>query len=88
MKKNAFTMVEIAVVVSLLMTTVLLCLPFVFNNTKQARLISGWKNVYSELQPNFEIFEIADYNAVKRVCSSNIENMEDNIFKIDRKSVV
>lgn len=82
MKKNAFTMVEIAVVISLLMTTVLLCLPFVFNNTKQARLISGWKNVYSELKPNFEIFEIDDYNAVKRLCSTNIENMEGNIFKI------
>ena len=82
MRKNAFTMVEIAIVVALLMTTILICLPFVFSNTKQARLILGWKNLYAELRPNFEIYEISDYNAVKRICSTDIENMEDGIFKI------
>ena len=82
MRNNAFTMAEIAIVVALFVTTIFLCLPFVFNNTKQARLILGWKNVYSELQSNFEIFEISDDNTVTRFCSTNIEDVEDGIFKI------
>lgn len=81
-KRNAFNMVEIMIVVCLLLTTVILCLPTIFNNSKQARIISGWKRFYGEMQSNFEVFNVSDKLTVQQICSSNFEEKEPEIFKV------
>ena len=37
---KAFNMVEIMIVVCLLVTTVILCIPTIFNNSKEAKILS------------------------------------------------
>ena len=81
-KLKAFNMVEIMIVVCLLVTTVILCLPVIFNNSKEARIIAGWKRLYSEAETNFEVFNIGDAELIRSVCSSNVENKEEEIYKI------
>lgn len=81
-KLKAFNMVEIMIVVCLLATTVLLCLPVIFNNTKEARIISGWKKSYAEMHSNFEVFNISDSEVIDTICKSGIENKEKEIFKV------
>lgn len=82
MRKKAFNMVEIAIVVSLLGVTILACLPTIFNNTRQAKIISKWKQLYGETKSNFEIFSINDYESVKKICAADVEDKEGEIFKI------
>jgi len=80
---KAFSMVELTIVAFLLATTIVLCLPAIFNNTKEAKIISAWKKNYSELQSNFEVFNISDKENIENVCSNNsVTNKEDEIFKI------
>lgn len=81
-KLKAFNMVEIMIVVCLLVTTVILCLPVIFNNSKEARIIASWKRLYLEAQTNFEVFNISDAELINSVCRSNVENKESEIFKI------
>lgn len=75
-------MVEIMIVVCLLVTTVILCIPTIFNNSKEARVISGWKKLYGEMQSNFEVYNINDSQIVDKICSSQVEEKEPEIFKI------
>lgn len=79
---KAFNMVEIVIVVSLLLTTVILCLPVIFNNSKEAKIISGWKRIYSEMHSNFEVYNVSDLNTVDKICRSNILHQEPEIFKV------
>ena len=81
-KLNAFNMIEITIVVCLLVTTVILCLPVIFNNSKEARIIAGWKRLYTEAETNFEVFNVGDMERIKSVCSSNIEDKDSEIYKI------
>ena len=81
-KLNAFNMVEIMIVVCLLVTTVILCLPIIFNNSKEARIIAGWKRLYTEAETNFEVFNVGDMERIQSVCSSNIEDKDSEIYKI------
>lgn len=80
--RKAFNMVEIMIVVCLLLTTVVLCIPTIFNNSKQARIISGWKRLYGEMQSNFEVFNVGDANTVDKICASNVEAKDVEIFKV------
>lgn len=80
-KLKAFNMVEIMIVVSLLLTTVILCIPTIFNNSKEAKIISGWKKIYAEMQSNFEVYTVSDSQTVDTICKSNIEEKEPEIFK-------
>lgn len=86
MKKNkelkAFNMVEIMIVVCLLATTVILCIPTIFNNSKEAKIISAWKRNFAEMQSNFEVFNVSDIDVIEKICASNIEKKEPEIFKI------
>ena len=75
-------MVEISIVVILLITTILVCLPTIFTNTKQAKIISNWKRIYSEVESNFDMFGINDYENVSAICHSNVQNKEDEVFKV------
>ena len=59
-KTKAFSMVELTIVAFLLATTIVLCIPAISNNTKEAKIISAWKRNYAELQSNFEVFNISD----------------------------
>ena len=81
-KLKAFNMVEIMIVVCLLMTTVILCIPTIFNNSKQARIISGWKKLYGEMQSNYEVYNVSDAATVEKICKSNITEKETEIFKV------
>lgn len=81
-KLKAFNMVEIMIVVCLLVTTVILCLPIIFNNSKQAKIISGWKRSYAEMQSNFEVFTVSDADVLDKICKSNVEEKEPEIFKL------
>ena len=82
-KLKAFNMVEIMIVICLLITTVILCIPTIFNNSKQAKIISAWKKSYAEMQSNFEVFNVSDRNKVEAVCQSReIKEKEKEIFKI------
>lgn len=82
MKKSAFNMVEIAVVICLLITTIVACLPAIFNNTREAKIISRWKQLYAETKSNFEIFSINDLQSVEKICTMDIENKDEDIFII------
>ena len=81
-KLRAFNMVEIMIVVCLLVTTVILCLPTIFNNSKEARIIAGWKRLFLEAQTNFEVFNISDAELIRSVCKTDVEDKENEIFKI------
>ena len=70
------------IVVCLLLTTVILCIPTIFNNSKQARIISSWKKMYGEMQSNFEVYNVSDYDTIRAICKSDVENKEPEIFKI------
>lgn len=79
---KAFNMVEIMIVVCLLATTVILCLPIIFSNTREAKIISSWKRLYTELATNFEVYNVSDYYSIRGLCESSSENLEKDIFKI------
>ena len=81
-KLKAFNMVEITIVFCLLLTTVILCIPAIFNNSKEAKVISDWKNNFAETQSNFEVFNISDKDKLETICKSNTEEKEQEIFKI------
>lgn len=81
-KLKAFNMVEIMIVVCLLVTTVILCLPTIFNNSREAKIISGWKRLYAETQSNFEVYNISDAHMIDSICTSNIAEKEPEIFKV------
>ena len=81
-KLKAFNMVEIMIVICLLATTVILCLPVIFNNTKEARIVSGWKKSFAEMKSNFEVFNITDAEVIDGICKSNIADKEIEIFKV------
>ena len=78
-KLKAFNMVEIMIVVCLLLTTVILCIPTIFNNSKQARIISSWKKMYGEMQSNFEVYNVSDYDTIR---AYNFENFRFFVFNI------
>ena len=80
--KKAFNMVEIAIVICLLLTTVILCLPVIFNNSKEAKIISGWKKSYAEMQSNFEVFNVSDAEKIDTICKSSVEEKEKELFMI------
>lgn len=75
-------MVEIMIVVCLLVTTVILCLPTIFNNSREAKIISSWKRLFAETQSNFEVYNVSDVNSIEAICRSNVEEKEPEIFKI------
>lgn len=79
---KAFSIVELTIVAFLLATTIVICIPMISNNTKEAKIISSWKKNYAELQSNFEIFNISDRETINNICASSITNKDDNIFKI------
>lgn len=79
---KAFNMVEIMIVVCLLVTTVILCIPTIFNNSKEAKIISGWKRIYAEMQSNFEVFNVSDADVIEKICRSNVAQKEPEIFKV------
>ncbi|MFR1502474.1 MAG: hypothetical protein ACLSUS_00045 [Opitutales bacterium] len=79
---KAFNMVEIMIVVCLLVTTVILCIPTIFNNSKEAKIISGWKRIYAEMQSNFEVFNVSDADVIEKICRSNVTEKEPEIFKV------
>ena len=81
-KIKAFNMVEIMIVVCLLVTTVILCLPTIFNNSKEAKIIASWKRLFWETRTNFEVFNISDAELIQSICNSNVEDKENEIFKI------
>ena len=81
-KLKAFNMVEIMIVICLLATTVILCLPVIFNNTKEARIISGWKKSFSEMHSNFEVFNVTDAQNIETICKSDLPDKEHEIFKV------
>ena len=81
-KRTGFNLVEITIVVSLLFTTILLCLPAIFNNTKEAKIVSSWKAVYGETKSNFEIFYLNEQDGIEILCSGNKHNIEDSMFEI------
>lgn len=82
-KLKAFNMVELMIVVCLMLTTVILCLPVVFNNTKEAKIISNWKKSYTEMESNFEVFNVSDKEDVEAVCKmKNPDEKSSEIFKI------
>lgn len=83
MKKNkAFSMLELTIVAFLLAITIVVCIPMISNNTKEAMLISGWKKNYSELRSNFEVFNVSDKENIENICAANLSDMDDRIFKI------
>lgn len=80
---KAFNMVELMIVAGLMLTTVIFCLPVIFNNSKEARIIAGWKKLYTEIQSNFEVFEIADRENVLNVCNGEMTKQKQaEIFQI------
>ena len=79
---KAFNMVEIMIVVCLLVTTVILCLPTIFNNSKEARIIASWKRLFLEAQTNFEVFNVSDAERIRLICKSDLQDKEPDIFKI------
>lgn len=79
---SAFSMVEIVIVLLLLCATVILCVPTIFNNSKQAQIISSWKRIYGEMRSNFEVYTVSDYDKVEKICRSKIEMKEPELFKI------
>ena len=82
-KTKAFSMVELTIVAFLLATTIVLCIPAISNNTKEAKIISAWKRNYAELQSNFEVFNISDKENIEGVCKDETNNdKEEKIFKI------
>lgn len=82
-KLKAFNMVELMIVAGLMLTTVILCIPVIFNNSKEAKIISNWKHIYTEMRSNFEVFSISDAEKVERICSTrNLDTQEKDIFKI------
>lgn len=82
-KLKAFSVVELTIVAFLLATTIVLCIPAISNNTKEAKIISAWKRNYAELQSNFEVFNISDKENIERICTDVSSNdKEDEIFKI------
>lgn len=82
MDKKAFSLVEIIIVVALLVTTIILCLPAIFNNTEKAGIVSRWKSTFSEVKSNFEIFTMNDMEKVQLLCKKNRPNMDEEIYKI------
>ena len=82
-KLKAFNMVELMIVAGLMLTTVILCIPVIFNNSKEARIVSNWKNSYSEMKSNFGVFSISDAEKVERICSTrHLDTQEKDIFQI------
>lgn len=82
-KLKAFNMVELMIVAGLMLTTVIFCVPVIFNNSKEARIISGWKKIYTEIQSNFEVFEVADKETVNNICLAKTGKERDKeIFKV------
>lgn len=81
-KLKAFNMVEIMIVICLLAITVILCIPTIFNNTKEAKIISGWKKLYGEMHSNFEVFNVSDAQTIRTICAENIKDKESEIFKV------
>lgn len=82
-KLRAFNMIELMIVAGLMLTTVILCIPVIFNNSKEARIVSNWKNSYAEMQSNFGVFGISDVEKVEEICSTrNLDTHEKDIFKI------
>ncbi len=80
--KRAFNIVEISIVVCLLITTIALCLPAIFNNTKGAKIISGWKSAYNDAKSNFEIFNMNEQAAIEYLCTNDNSHLENSIFEI------
>lgn len=82
-KLKAFNMVELMIVAGLMLTTVILCVPVIFNNSKEAKIIASWKKLYTEVQSNFEVFEIADRESVLGLCQNGLsKEKEAEIFRI------
>lgn len=81
-KKTAFNMIEISIVVFLIIITILICIPSIVNNTKEAKTISTWKKTYTEIDSNFELFSINDYETVEKICQSNVKEKEPEIFRV------
>lgn len=81
-KIKAFNMVEIMIVVCLLLTTVILCIPTIFNNSKEAKVISAWKQLYEETATNFAVYNVSDEQKIDAICKSNTDDKEKEIFKI------
>lgn len=79
---NAFSFAEISIVVGLLLTTAILCIPFITNKTQEARIISGWKRTFAETKSNFEIFSINDFKAVQTLCRIDDSDRDEELFKI------
>ncbi len=84
MRKRGFNLVEIMIVVALIVTTIILCLPAMFNNTKQARLVSVWKSVFFETKSNFEIFAMNESKKIDCICDSKKSNKDESVYEIIR----
>lgn len=82
MRKRGFNLVEIVIVIVMIVTTVLLCLPAMFNNTKQARLISVWKGIFFETKSNFEIFALNERKKIDGICYGNMPDKKELIYGI------
>ena len=80
--RKAFNMVEISIVILLLVITILVCIPGIVNNTKEAKVISGWKKTFTEIDSNFELFSINDYETVETICRNNDSSAEVEVFKV------
>ncbi len=80
--RKAFNMVEISIVMLLIVITVLVCIPAIVNNTKEAKIISSWKKTFTEVDSNFEMFSINDYETVETICKSGVGETEREIFKV------
>lgn len=57
MRKNGFTIIEVIAVFLLILGVTFFILPMSLDNTKQARLISKWTEVYSEMEYMFSVIK-------------------------------
>lgn len=57
MRKNGFTIIEVVVVFLLVLVVSFFVLPKSLQTTKQARLISHWSEVYSEMEYMFSVIK-------------------------------
>lgn len=86
MRKNAFTIIEVAVVFLLILGVSFLIVPKSMDTTKQARFISKWTEKYADLEYMFSVIqaqqgeELAKEFNKKKDISTNSANISE-LFK-------
>ncbi len=80
MRRNAFSIVEVLIAVSLILMVAFILIPLNMANTKQAERIARWKNAYEEAKYSFELIKANDENFFNLIDEQSYKLDDNKIF--------